>query len=222
MKFHDFHMSNAAYRVRIALRLKGLEAERVVVDLVAGEHRSEWFESLNPQRMLPVLEDGGVTVVQSLPIIEYLEEVCPEPPLLPADTAGRAWVRGFAQSIVSDMHPLMGRRVRRYLAERIGASAADIGDWYGNWIAAGLGGLEDMLAARESPGAFCHGDSPTLADLCLVPQTYNARRFGCDLSPYPTIVAIVARCGELPAFADSAPEKQPDWRPMEGMIPGGR
>lgn len=222
MKFYDFYMSNAAYRVRIALKLKGLEAEQVIVNLVEDEHRANWFEALNPQRMLPILEDGGIVVAQSLPILEYLEEVYPEPPLLPADAAGRAWVRSFAQSIASDMHPLMGRRVRRYLADRIGASAEDIDGWYGNWIAAGLSGLEGMLAARESPGVFCSGDAPTLADLCLVPQIYNARRFNCDLSPYPTILDIVARCNELPAFADSMPENQPDWKPMEGVIPGGR
>ncbi len=222
MKFYDFYMSNAAYRVRIALKLKGLEADRVIVDLVADAHRADWFEALNPQRMLPILTDGATVVAQSLPILEYLEEVYPEPPLLPADPAGRAWVRSFAQSIVSDMHPLMGRRVRRYLAGRIGASAEDIGGWYRTWIAAGMRGLEGMLAARERPDPFCRGDSPTLADLCLVPQTYNARRFDCDLSPYPTVLDIVARCGELPAFADSAPENQPDWKPMEGVIPGGR
>ncbi|MCE2491644.1 MAG: maleylacetoacetate isomerase [Alphaproteobacteria bacterium] len=222
MKFYDFYMSNAAYRVRIALKLKGLEAEQVIVNLIEDEHRANWFEALNPQRMLPILEDGGIVVAQSLPILEYLEEVYPEPPLLPANTAGRAWVRSFAQSIASDMHPLMGRRVRRYLADRIGASAEDIDGWYRNWIAAGLSGLEGMLAARESPGGFCSGDAPTLADLCLVPQTYNARRFNRDLSPYPTILDIVARCNELPAFADSMPENQPDWKPMEGVIPGGR
>tara|TARA_A100001037_G_scaffold305639_1_gene346588 strand:- start:812 stop:1492 length:681 start_codon:yes stop_codon:yes gene_type:complete len=220
VKFYDFYMSNAAYRVRIALNLKGLSVEQVIVDLVADEHRVPWFEELNPQRMLPILEDDGLTIAQSLPIIEYLEEAYPEPALLPAERGSRAWVRSFAQSIVSDMHPLMGRRVRRYLANQIGATAEDIDGWYRNWIAAGLSGLEGMLVARAETGQFCHGETPTIADTCLVPQTYNAQRFGCDMSPYPTIMSIVETCNGLPAFADAVPEKQPDWKPMEGVIPG--
>ena len=116
----------------------------------------------------------------------------------------------------------MGRRVRRYLANQIGASAEDIDGWYRNWIATGLSGLEGMLAARENPGPFCHGDTPTVADACLVPQAYNAQRFGCDMSPYSLILGIAETCNALPAFADALPEKQPDWKPMEGVIPGGR
>ena len=220
MKFYDFYMSNAAYRVRITLNLKHLEAEQIIVNLVENEHHAPWFGELNPQRMLPTLEDDEVVIAQSLPIIEYLEETHPEPALLPADPAGRAWVRSFAQSIVSDMHPLNGRRVRIYLSSKIGASEDDLDGWYKNWIGAGLRGLEGMLTARESPGRYCHGDSPTMADACLVPQFYNAQRFGCDISPYPTIMHIVETCNELPAFADAVPEKQPDWKAMEGVIPG--
>ena len=220
MKFYDFYMSNAAYRVRIALNLKGIEAEQIIVDLVADEHQADWFEALNPQRMLPILEDGDITIAQSLPIIEYLEEAYPAPALLPSDTAGRAWTRSFAQSIVSDMHPLMGRRVRRYLANQIGASAEDIDGWYNNWISTGLCGLEGMLEARDDSAPFCHGETPTVADLCLVPQAYNAQRFGCDMSLYPTVMSIVTTCNALPAFADALPENQPDWKPMEGVIPG--
>ena len=220
MKFYDFYMSNAAYRVRIVLNLKGLKAEQIIVDLVEDEHLEDWFKTLNPQRMLPILEDGDVTVAQSLPIIEYLEETNPEPALLPQDAAGRAWTRSFSQSIVSDMHPLMGRRVRRYLANHLGASAEGIDGWYKNWISAGLSGLEGMLAARRIAGTYCHGDSPTVADTCLVPQVYNAQRFGCDLSPYPLIMKIVETCSATPAFADALPENQQDWKPMEGVIPG--
>ena len=220
MKFYDFHMSNAAYRVRTALNLKNIEAEQIIVDLVADEHRVPWFEELNPQRLLPILEDGDTTIAQSLPIIEYLEETFPEPALLPRDAASRAWVRSFAQSIVSDMHPLNGRRVRTYLAKKFGVSPGALDDWYKHWIAVGLGGLEGMLAARTNPGPFCCGDAPTIADVCLVPQIYNSQRFGCDTAPYPTILNIVATCSALPAFANSVPEKQPDWKPMEGIIPG--
>jgi len=220
MKFYDFYMSNAAYRVRIALNLKGLKAEQIIVDLVEDEHLENWFKALNPQRMLPILEDGDITVAQSLPIIEYLEEAYPEPALLPKDAAGRAWTRSFAQSIVSDMHPLMGRRVRRYLADHLGATPEHIDGWYKNWIAAGLSGLEGMLAARQNAGTFCHEKSPTVADTCLVPQIYNAQRFGCDLSPYPLIMGITDTCNAMPAFADALPENQPDWKPMEGVIPG--
>ena len=224
MKFYDFHMSNAAYRVRTALNLKNIEAEQIIVDLVADEHRVPWFEELNPQRLLPILEDGDTTIAQSLPILEYLEETCPEPALLPRDAASRAWVRSFAQSIVSDMHPLNGRRVRTYLAKTIGVSSDALDDWYKHWIAVGLSGLEGMLAARTSPGPFCCGDAPTIADVCLVPQIYNAQRFGCDTAPYPTILNSVTTCSALPAFADAVPEKQPDWKPMEGINPtlGGR
>lgn len=220
MKFYDFYMSNAAYRVRIALKLKGLQAEQIIVDLVADEHRAPWFEELNPQRLLPILEDDGITVAQSLPILEYLEETYPEPALLPPDAAGRAWVRSFAQSIVSDMHPLNGRRVRRYLADSIGASPEHLDGWYRHWIATGLNGLEGMLEARENPGPFCHGATPTIADTCLVPQVYNAQRFGCDTAPYPLILDIVEACNAMSAFSGSVPEKQPDWKPMEGVVPG--
>ena len=203
MKFYDFYMSNAAYRVRIALNLKNIKAEQIIVDLVADEHRVPWFEELNPQRMLPILEDGDVTIAQSLPIIEYLEETHPEPAQLPGDAAGRAWVRSFAQSIVSDMHPLMGRRVRRYLANQIGASAEDIDGWYRNWIATGLSGLEGMLAARGKPWTLLprrHTDDrrrlPGPADL----QCATVRLRHVALSPDPghrgdlQRVARIRRC----------------------------
>ena len=221
MKFYDFYMTNAAYRVRIALNLKGLSAAQIIVDLVAGEHRAPWFDEINPQRMLPILKDGDLTIAQSLPIIEYLEESYPNPALLPSERGARAWVRSFAQSIVSDMHPLMGRRVRRYLANQIGASAEDIDGWYRKWIATGLSGLEGMLSARKEKSLFCYGESPTIADTCLVPQIYNAQRFGCDMSPYPTIINIVEACNTITAFSSAAPERQPDWKPMEGVIPSG-
>ena len=212
MKLHTYYRSSASYRVRIALNLKGLAADPSHVHLSknGGEQFGPAFDSLNPQHLLPVLEDDGLVLPQSLAIIEYLDETRPELPLLPADPKGRARVRALSQAIAADIHPLNNLRVLKYLSEELGVSADQKNAWYRHWVALGLEALERQLAAHPATGRFCHGDTPTMADCCLVPQLYNARRFECDLSGYPTLLAIDERCAALPAFADARPEAQPD------------
>ncbi len=212
MKLHTYYRSSASYRVRIALNLKGLAAEPSYVHLSknGGEQFGAAFDSLNPQHLLPVLEDDGLVLPQSLAIIEYLDETRPEAPLLPADPKGRARVRALSQAIVADIHPINNLRVLKYLSEQLGVSADQKNAWYRHWVALGLEALERQLAGHPATGRFCHGDTPTMADCCLVPQLYNARRFECDLSGYPTLLAIDARCAALPAFADALPDVQPD------------
>ena len=212
MKLHSYYRSSASYRVRIALNLKGLAAEPSYVHLSknGGEQFNPAFDSLNPQHLLPVLEDDGMVLPQSLAIIEYLDETRPEAPLLPADPKGRARVRALSQAIAADIHPINNLRVLKYLSEQLGVSADQKNAWYRHWVALGLEALERQLAGHPATGRFCHGDTPTMADCCLVPQLYNARRFECDLSGYPTLLAIDARCAALPAFADALPDVQPD------------
>lgn len=210
MKLYDYYRSSAAYRVRIALNLKGVAAERAFVHLRHGEHTRPAYAAVNPQKFVPTLVDGDHTLTQSLAILEYLEEIHPAPPLLPADAAGRARVRGLAQAIACDIHPLNNLRVLRHLGSALGLDEAARNGWYHHWIAEGFAALEAMLAGHPATGRLCHGDEPTLADLCLVPQVYNAERFACDLAPYPTIRRIAAAARAIPAFADAAPERQPD------------
>lgn len=212
MKLHTYYRSSASYRVRIALNLKGLTAEPSYVHLSknGGEQFGAAFDSVNPQHLLPVLEDDGLVLPQSLAIIEYLDETRPAVPLLPADPKGRARVRALSQAIAADIHPINNLRVLKYLSEELGVSADQKNAWYRHWVALGLEALERQLAGHPATGRFCHGDTPTMADCCLVPQLYNARRFECDLSGYPTLLAIEERCAALPAFADARPEAQPD------------
>lgn len=212
MKLHTYHRSSASYRVRIALNLKGLQAEAAYVHLTrnGGEQFAPAFDALNPQHLVPVIEDDGMALPQSLAIIEYLEETRPAAPLLPSDARGRARVRALSQAIASDIHPINNLRVLKYLSEELKASPDQKNAWYRHWVALGLAGLERQLAGDPATGLFCHGDTPTMADCCLVPQLYNARRFECDLSGYPTLAAIDARCAELAAFRDALPETQPD------------
>ncbi|HEY0834542.1 MAG TPA: maleylacetoacetate isomerase [Azospirillum sp.] len=210
MKLYGYFRSSAAYRVRIALNLKGLRAEPASVHLRKGEHKQPPFAALNPQKFVPVLVDGDTALTQSLAIVEYLEEVHPQPPLLPPDPAGRARVRALALAIACDIHPLNNLRVLNHLRDALGQDEAARNGWYRHWVAEGFAALEAMLAADPATGRFCHGDTPTLADVCLVPQVYNAERFDCDLAPYPTIRRIAEAARALPAFADAAPEKQPD------------
>ena len=210
---YTYYRSSAAYRVRIALNLKGMPYTAVPVHLVkdGGQHRSAAYRARNPQALVPAFElEDGTVLTQSLAIMEYLDEVQPEPALLPADAIGRARVRALAQAIACDLHPVNNLRVLQYLSQQLGISAEQKDAWYRHWVATGLQGLEVLLADHPSTGRFCHGDTPTLADCCLVPQLYNARRFQCPLDAYPTIQRIAAACETLPAFQQAAPEVQPD------------
>jgi maleylpyruvate isomerase len=211
MKLYDYFRSSAAYRVRIALKLKGVAPERAFVHLRKGAQREEAYLALNPQGLVPSLvTDGGDVLTQSLAIIEWLEESCPMPPLLPAETVGRARVRAIALSIACDIHPLDNTRVLGYLTGTLGVTEAQKDGWYKYWIDVGFEALETRLAREAATGRFCHGDAPTIADICLVPQLANARRVAMDLAPYPTLTRIETACLALPAFADAAPGRQPD------------
>ncbi|WP_445156485.1 maleylacetoacetate isomerase [Halomonas sp. E14] len=208
---YGYFRSSAAYRVRIALNLKGLAYEQVAVNLVKGEQRAEENLARNPQGLVPVLEtDDGTRLTQSLAICEYLEERHPEPALLPADPASRARVRSLAQLVACEIHPLNNLKVLKYLVHELKLDEAAKLAWYRHWIAEGFTALEARLAGEAATGAFCHGDSPSLADVCLVPQVFNAERFECDLSAYPTIRRIAERCRAMEAFAKAAPGEQPD------------
>jgi maleylpyruvate isomerase len=211
MKLYGYFRSSAAYRVRIALNLKGLAAEHVPVHLRKGEQRAAPFAALNPQKLVPALEtDDGALLTQSLAIIEYLDEVHPHPALLPPDALGRARVRSLALAIACDIHPLNNLRVLKHLNRALGLDEEARNVWSRQWIAEGFTAFEAMLAHDPRTGRFCHGDQPTLADVFLVPQVANAERVDCDLTPYPTITRIAAAARALPAFADAAPDRQPD------------
>jgi maleylpyruvate isomerase len=202
--------ATAPYRVRIGLELKGLAFDYAPVHLRKGEQHEDAYRALNRQELVPTLTDGDTVVTQSLAIIEYLDERHPDPPLLPATPAGRARVRAIALAICCDIHPLNNLRVLRYLMRTldVGEEAKDA--WYRHWIETGLAALEAQLAADASTGTFCHGDRPTMADICLVPQLANARRTNVPLEPYPTLTRIDASCRALDAFARAAPDRQPD------------
>ena len=209
MILYGYSVSSASYRVRIALSLKGIEVTHATKQLRRGEHRLKDFLQVNPQGFVPALQlENGQVLTQSLAIIEYLDDVYPQPPLLPASPADRARVRSMAQLIVCDIHPLNNMRVLQYLEGSLAHTASTRDAWYRHWIEAGFAALEEMLGRDASRGRFCHGESPTIADVCLVPQVFNARRFSVDLGAYPRIVAIDAACRELAAFASAAPEKQ--------------
>jgi maleylpyruvate isomerase len=212
MKLFNYYRSSGSYRVRIALGIKGLpyDYESVHLRRNGGEQFAPAFRSLNPQGLVPVLEDGPTVLTQSLAIIEYLDEVHPTPPLLPRDTVARALVRATALSIACEIHPLNNLRVLGYLGSVLYASEEAKTKWYQHWVRVGFEALESQLSQNRDAGPFCHGSSPTIADCCLIPQLANARRFDCDLSPYPTLVGIEAHCSGLKAFQDAAPERQPD------------
>ncbi|MYM93073.1 maleylacetoacetate isomerase [Duganella vulcania] len=212
MKLYTYFRSSAAYRVRIALNLKGQAYDAVPVHLLrdGGEQLTDSYRALNPSALLPTLDDDGSVIGQSLAIIEYLEETRPQAPLLPAGAADRARVRALALTVAADTHPLGNLRVLKYLKGQLKVSEEVKLEWQQHWLQLGLATLERMLADDPRTGRYCHGDTPTLADCCLVPQVFSAQRFGVDMTPYPTVMRIHAACNELPAFQQAHPSQQPD------------
>lgn len=211
MILYEYFRSSAAFRVRIALNLKGLEAERRYVHLANGEQRRPEYRAVNPQGLVPYLVDGEFSTGQSLAIIEYLDERHPDPPLLPPTAEGRAMVRSMAQLVACDIHPLNNTRVLGYLADEFKLDDAARNRWYCHWIREGFAALEILLARRASQSAFCYGETPTLADICLIPQVANANRFKCALDAFPRIVGIYHHAMKLSAFNDAQPSRQPDF-----------
>jgi maleylacetoacetate isomerase len=211
MKLYSYFRSSAAFRVRIALNLKKLDYETAAIHLRRNDQSKPDYRGVNPQGLVPALEDGGRTLIQSLAIIEYLDETHPEPPLLPKDPADRARVRALADIVACDIHPINNLRVLRYLTHQLGHDEAAIASWYNHWIAAGFEALEPLLAQDPRTGAFCHGDAPGLADIALAPQVVNAERYRLDLTPYPTVARIYENCMKLEAFIAAHPNKQPDY-----------
>ena len=209
---YTYWRSSAAYRVRIGLELKGLAWEGRPVHLVrdGGEQHAQAYAALNPQQLVPTLLHDGHTLTQSLAILEYLDERFPQTPLLPADAVGRARVRALAQLVACDIHPINNLRVMQYLERSLQVPADARTQWTLHWMADGFAAMEAMLATSSDTGVFCHGDRPGLADICLLPQLYNAHRFGLDLAPYPTLRRIEAACQALDAFDRARPENQPD------------
>ena len=209
MILYDYFRSSAAFRVRIALNLKGLSAERRFVHLRRGEQRAPAYLALNPQGFVPMLVVGNQRLTQSVAIIEYLDEKHPLPPLLPQGAEDRAWVRSVALSIACDIHPLNNTRVLQYLARSLSLDEPRRDEWYRHWVREGFEAIEKQLAERTT-GAYCFGATPTLADVCLVPQVANAERLNVDMAPYPRIRAINEACLRLTPFADAHPTRQPD------------
>jgi len=212
MKLYTYANSSAAYRVRIAMNLKSIKPEQVFVSLIkdGGEHHRPEYHAINPQELVPTLDVGGRLIGQSLAIIEYLDETHPTPRLLPHHPLDRARVRQIALAVACDMHPINNLSVRQYLKSDMKHSDAEIAIWYEHFIHRGFKAIEALLSGSKETGRYCHGDEVTLADICLVPQVYNARRFKISLEAYPTITRIDAALCMLPAFAEAAPEKQPD------------
>ena len=210
-QLYSYFRSSAAYRVRIALHLKGLAFDTIPVHLLrnGGEQHSSQYRALNPSELVPTLVDAGLTLGQSVAILEYLEEAYPTPALLPADRAQRAQVRAVVQTVACDIHPLNNLRVLQYLENTLQQDEATRATWYRHWVTQGLQTLETLLAPVA--GNCCFGDQPTLADCCLIPQMANARRFNTPLEAFPTLVRVDAHCRALSAFAAAAPEQQPDF-----------
>jgi maleylacetoacetate isomerase len=209
---HSYWRSSAAYRVRIGLNLKGLPYEIAPVHLVrdGGEQHKPDYVEINPQQFVPVLQHGHRMLRQSMAILEYLDEMWPEPPLLPVTARDRARVRALAQVIACDIHPLNNLRVLQYFERDWGVPQPERDVWVRHWIVQGFDAFEALLQHNHSTGEYCDGHVPTIADCCLIPQVYNARRFGVDMTPYPTIVRIEQECLALPAFDAARPERQPD------------
>ena len=210
LTLHTYFRSSAAFRVRIALNLKGLAWTPQTVWLPDDEHKGDDYRALNPQALVPTLIDAGRHLNQSLAIIEYLDETKPGPKLLPGDPAGRARVRALSQLVACEIHPVNNLRVLKYLKNVLGHDQATIDTWYRHWVAEGFAALERELSGSADTGRHCHGDAPTMADCCLVPQVFNARRFELDLAPYPTLMRVFAENMKLPAFDSAQPSKQAD------------
>jgi maleylpyruvate isomerase len=213
MRLYSYFRSSAAFRVRIALNLKGVPHEVVPINIIGsggGEQFTDRYVRTNPLSLVPVLEDAGQVLFQSLAIIEYLEERHPEPALLPSDPLSRAYVRALALTVACDIHPLNNLRVLRYLVRDLGVSEQGKDAWYRHWVELGLGQLERIVVSSGRSGRFALGDQVTMADLAIVPQIFNARRFNCDLARAPTLAAISDRCMQLDAFVRAQPSAQPD------------
>lgn len=207
---YSYFRSSASYRVRIALNLKKLAYEYRAVHLRRGEQAQPAFRAVNPQGLVPTMVVDGLVLTQSMAILDYVEERWPEPALLPADPPGRARVQALAHLVACDVHPLNNLRVLRYLEAELGLGQEARQAWIHRWLREGFDALEALLTPEAGTGRFCHGRAPTLADICLVPQVFNAERFGFDMAPYPRVRAIVAACRALPAFAAADPARQPD------------
>jgi maleylacetoacetate isomerase len=210
MKLYTFFRSSAVFRMRIALNCKGLAYESQIVSLPKDEHKLAAYIAVNPQGLVPALEDRGKIYVQSLAMMEYLEETYPQPALLPATAEDRAYVRAVAQIVACEIHPLNNLRTLRYVKKSYGLDEEGVNAWYRHWIAEGLGSMEAFLASCGKTGKYCYRDQVTIADCCLVPQVFNAQRYACDLAAYPGIMAIFGHCMQLDAFIAAQPSRQPD------------
>lgn len=209
IKLFSYYRSSAAYRVRIALNLKGIDYKLQTLNLLTGEEKSDPYTTLNPQGLVPMLEHDGQRLFQSMAILEYLEEIYPHPPLLPSDAAERAWVRALSNIVACDIHPVNNLRILKYLVTELELEEAPKLAWYQHWIMRGFDALETHLRGGSNQH-YCFGDSPGLADVLLIPQVYNARRFKVDMQQYPIITSIEQHCLNLPAFISALPENQPD------------
>jgi maleylacetoacetate isomerase len=213
MKLYGYFRSSAAFRVRIALNLKRLPYDTASIHLRRNDQSAPDYRAVNPQGLVPTLEDGAQTLIQSMAIIEYLDELHPEPPLLPKQPPDRARVRALADIVACDIHPINNLRVLRYLTRELGHDEEAIGKWYNHWIAAGFQAIEPLLAQDARTGTFCHGETPSFADIALVPQVVNSERYHLDLAPYPTVVRIYENCMRLEPFDAAHPRNQPDYEP---------
>jgi maleylacetoacetate isomerase len=211
VKIYTYWRSQATFRVRIAMNLKGLKREEVFINLDRGEQLKPEYKATNPQAVVPTLFDGDAKLFQSVAILEYLEEKYPKPPILPSDPLARAWVRGFALINVADSHPLIVPRIRNYLTDVLKVDEAARTAWIQHWLDLGLEAMEQLLAEKKPASKFCHGDSPSIADICLVTQVTPAQLFKCPLEPYKRVMRIYEACMTIPAFADAHPRKQPDF-----------
>jgi maleylacetoacetate isomerase len=209
---YGYFRSSAAFRARIALNLKGVKAEQRFVHLLkdGGQQHTAQYKSLNPQELIPALVHDGHTITQSLAIIEYLNEIVPQPPLLPPDAVGRARCRELAYAVACDIHPVNNLRVGRYLKHNLGRTDNDVTNWQRHWITVGFDALETMLSSSPDTGKFCHGDTPTIADICLIPQMANGRRVNLDVATWPLLARIEAHALKHPAFEAALPKNQPD------------